>query len=82
VLLPLPTCLHPAAAASSRDYAPFDVDTTTARPASFAGNARIMIGGKREWYSATPVGGVSYTGAFVDTFYSPCFVFPENLGPK
>jgi hypothetical protein len=79
VLLPLPTCLHPAAAASSRDYAPFDVDTTTARPASFAGNARIMIGGKREWYSATPVGGVSYTGAFVDTF---CFVFPENLGPK
>lgn len=66
--------------AVSEDYAAFDVDITTIRPASFEGVHRIMIGGAGEWYSANPVGGVSYTGGFKNSFYNPGFVFAVNLG--
>eukprot|EP00775_Hariotina_reticulata_P009441 gene9441-9606_t len=68
--------------AVAEDFAPWDVDVTTIRPANLAGNTmRVSIGGNNSWYGAA--GGVAYVGVFgrSDTYYQPAFVFPKNLGP-
>ena len=74
----------------AEDYKPFNVDVTTEEPAAFAGNhvARALItksvdaNGLANPYSTA--GGVAYVGVFGQTnyftFYSPAFIYYNNLG--
>jgi hypothetical protein len=68
--------------AVAEDYSPFDVDVTTIRPLSFAGNLHVMVGGAGSWYSSQLVGGVAYLGSYANERLQPVFVFPNNLGPN
>jgi hypothetical protein len=68
--------------AVAEDFAPWNVDVTTIKPASLSGSMRVSIGGNGSWYGSA--GGVAYVGVFgrTDTYYQPAFVFPVNLGPN
>lgn len=65
------------------DFAPFDVDVTTADPGDAAltgvGQKAIIGGDSTDWYGVA--GGI----AFVNSFGRPdlpCFIFPRSLGPN
>jgi hypothetical protein len=69
--------------AVAEDFAPFDVDVTTADPGDAAlagvGQKAIIGGNSADWYGVA--GGIAY----VNSFGKPglhCFVFPKNLGPN
>ncbi|MGH2646318.1 MAG: hypothetical protein ACRDE8_02080, partial [Ginsengibacter sp.] len=68
----------------SEDYRPFDIDITTDSTVFLAApltrRMRIIITPTSGWY--TGVGGVSYTGSFTWGDDTPCFVFPDRLGPN
>jgi hypothetical protein len=75
----------------AEDFAPFDVDVTTEEPAQFnATTGRILITRDDDEFG-TPMpyagaGGVAYvnvwgrTGTYDYPYYSPAFVYYENLG--
>uniref|UniRef100_A0A383V9Q0 Peptidase C-terminal archaeal/bacterial domain-containing protein n=1 Tax=Tetradesmus obliquus TaxID=3088 RepID=A0A383V9Q0_TETOB len=69
--------------AVAEDFAPFDVDVTTADPGDAAltgvGQKAIIGGHSTDWYGVA--GGI----AFVNSFGRPdlpCFIFPRSLGPN
>jgi hypothetical protein len=66
----------------AEDYAPFNINVTTVRPASFNDGVaqQIAIGGAGTWYGGH-YGGLSDIGSFVDNFAdNVSFVFSKNLG--
>lgn len=74
----------------AEDYAPFDVDVTTADPGTEAlrkststdaqFGVRVCIGGSSyDWYGAG-AGGVAYLNSFSWNSDTPCFVFTAQLG--
>ena len=72
----------------AEDFAPFDVDVTTADPGAEdlrnSGGAddewgiRVVIGGNGSWYGSA--GGVAYLRSFTWSTDTPVFVFENNLG--
>ncbi|MEZ6032244.1 MAG: PKD domain-containing protein [Planctomycetaceae bacterium] len=68
----------------SEDYAPFNVNVTTADPGAAAltksggsdtqWGIRVVIGGTSDWYGSS-VGGVAYYNSFVYSSDTPAFVF-------
>lgn len=73
----------------AEDYAPFDIDVTTERPATFGPNTgHVMITKDTDAYGlAMPskgAGGVAYVNVWGNsnyaTAYSPAFVYFNNLG--
>ena len=75
--------------AVAEDFAPFDVDVTTEYPGSedligktdgTGPGIRVAIGGSSyDWFGAG-AGGVAYVGGFANSYYSPAYVFPAQLG--
>jgi hypothetical protein len=74
----------------AEDYAPFDIDVTTQKPASFGPNVgHVMITKDTDANGADMpykgVGGVAYVDVWgrsnYATSYSPAFVYFNNLGP-
>lgn len=74
----------------SEDYAPWDVNVTTAEPpleslrktttTDTAYGIRMVIGGSgTDWYGSS-AGGVAYVGSFSWNTDTPAFVFPAQLG--
>jgi hypothetical protein len=72
----------------AEDFAPFDVDVTTAEPnierlkKTMSGNdsdwgIRVVISGNSSWYG--DAGGVAYLGSFNWSSDTPCFVFSNKL---
>jgi fibronectin type 3 domain-containing protein len=66
----------------AEDYAPFNINVTTVKPANMGHGftQEIDIGGNGAWAGGT-YGGISYIGGFSDpTLPNISFVFPSNLG--
>ncbi len=76
----------------SEDFAPFDVNVTTALPTedqlTNSGGSdrewgvRVAIGGTDEWYrraTGSGAGGVAFLGSFNDSIDTPTFVFSEGV---
>ena len=66
----------------SEDYAPFNVNVTTAQPASMSHGVteKVVIGGDGKWVGAM-CGGISYVNNFTCTAIpNVAFVFSMNLG--
>jgi hypothetical protein len=66
----------------AEDYAPFNLNVTTAPPAVIADRvaARVAIGGSySDWYGSS-AGGVSYVGGFAGGASNVAFVFASTLG--
>lgn len=74
----------------AEDYAPFDVNVTTAEPGlealrrspstDPAYGIRVCIGGSSYDWFKQGAGGVAYVGSFNWPSDTPCFVFPAQLG--
>lgn len=65
----------------AEDYAPFNVNVTTAAPSSLSDGVaqKVAIGGDGSWTGGI-YGGLSYLGAFTNSTPNVSFVFPKNLG--
>jgi len=66
----------------AEDYAPFNINVTTAPPRSVADRvaARVAIGGSyTDWYGSA-AGGVSYVGGFSTAAPNVAYVFSQSLG--
>ncbi len=66
----------------AEDYAPFNLNVTTAPPAVIADRvaARMAIGGGySDWYGSA-AGGVAYLGGFAGTGSNVAYVFSNTLG--
>ncbi|MEQ1531523.1 MAG: zinc-dependent metalloprotease family protein, partial [Methylococcales bacterium] len=75
----------------AEDYAPFDIDVTTEQPTHFGSKVGRVLFTSSVDQNGTPMpsstgGGVAYINAFglsnYATFYSPAFVYADNLGPN
>ncbi|WP_165645148.1 zinc-dependent metalloprotease family protein, partial [Oharaeibacter diazotrophicus] len=74
-------------AGMSEDYAPFDVDVTTEKPASFGPNVGHVLFSPRldangNYIYGSSVGGVAYVdvwGLSDFKYYQPALVFPEGV---
>lgn len=78
----------------AEDYAPFDVDVTTADPGTAAidrsGSSdeqygtSVVVAGSNPIYSYCSCGGAAYVGSYNDAsshaYYQPAFVFQQGLG--
>ncbi|NGO38950.1 hypothetical protein G4L39_06010 [Limisphaera ngatamarikiensis] len=72
----------------AEDYAPFDVDVTTERPAVFNNRTAMVLITRNTDANGDPnpssdAGGVSYVNVFGTLFYAryrPCWVYANNLG--
>uniref|UniRef100_A0A6B2KXD9 Disintegrin domain-containing protein n=1 Tax=Arcella intermedia TaxID=1963864 RepID=A0A6B2KXD9_9EUKA len=70
----------------SEDYAPWNVDVTTEKPASYTGRTlhAVITYGDSSMPSGTTSGGIAYVDIFnwgsTTTYYSPAFVYYNNLG--
>lgn len=72
----------------AEDYAPFDVDVTTERPASLNNRTAVVLITRNTDANGLPnpssdSGGVSYVNVFGTLFYGryrPCWVYANNLG--
>lgn len=64
----------------AEDYAPFNIDVTTADPGNFSNGVglRVSIGGGGSWYGAA--GGVAYVNSFTNSVVNTAYVFSANLG--
>ena len=74
----------------AEDFAPFKINVTTEDPGSAAlsksgpsdttWGSKALIGGSAfDWFGSS-AGGVSYVNVFGNAFYSPAFVFTNQLG--
>jgi hypothetical protein len=66
----------------AEDYAPFNINVTTVKPANMGhGFTQVIdIGGGGSWTGGT-YGGISFVGSFTDpSVPNISFVFPNNLG--
>src|SRR5262245_30818238 len=65
---------------TAEDYAPFNVNVTTALPSSFANGValRAAIGGDGSWTGAT-YGGIGYVNSFTNSVPNTVFVFSKHL---
>lgn len=72
----------------AEDYAPFDVDVTTERPATFNNRTAVVLITRNTDANGLPnpasdSGGVSYVNVFGTVFYAkyrPAWVYANNLG--
>ena len=74
----------------AEDFMPFAVDVTTEDPGvealrrtSTSDNAygiRVVISPTSAWYPGA--GGTAYVGSFLSSTDTPCFIFPDRLGPN
>jgi hypothetical protein len=84
LLLP-PRSPNPLGAANppNSDFAPFDVDVTTADPGDAAlagvGQKAVIGGASGDWYGVA--GGIAYVNSFGRPGL-PCFIFAKGLGPN
>jgi hypothetical protein len=63
----------------AEDYAPFNVNVTTAAPADLGDGAlRVVIGGDGSWTGGAN-GGISYMHSFSNVIGNVAFVFPDHL---
>jgi fibronectin type 3 domain-containing protein len=65
----------------AEDYAPFNINVTTAPPPSFANGVamRISIGGNGSWLGQK-AGGIAYVDSYTNSIANVAFVFSQNLG--
>jgi hypothetical protein len=74
------TAIHDVWAYVAEDYAPFNINVTTADPGSYPDGValKVVVGGDGLWTGGT-FGGISYVGAFTNSTPNVSFVFPPNL---